>query len=76
MRNEHGVCLFKSPEISTDNVSPSQDTYLTVSYPYLHRIQHNDIYLEIPSDKAILLRYVTYVYIRSRKYPMPQGAGN
>ena len=74
--NEHDLRLFQSPKISTGNASPVQDTHLAAPYPQLHRIQHGDISQEIPSDKAMLLRYVAYVYIRSREYFTPQGARN
>lgn len=76
LKNEHDLHLFQSPEISTGNASPAQDTRLAVSYLQTHRTQHDDISLEIPGDKAMLLRYVAYVYIRSREYFTPQGARN
>jgi len=76
LKNEHDLHLFQSPEISTGNASPVQDTHLEVSYLLPHRTQRDDISLEIPGDKAMLLRYVAYVYIRSREYFTPQGARN
>lgn len=76
LKNEHDLHLFQSPEISTGNASPAQDTLLAVSYLLPHRTQRDDILLEISGDKAMLLRYVSYVYIRSREYFTPQGAGN
>jgi hypothetical protein len=59
LKNEHGLRLFQSPEISTGNASPAQDTHLTVSYLQHHRTQHDDISPEIPGDKATLLRYAS-----------------
>lgn len=76
LKNEHDLRLFQSPKISTDNASPLQDTHLAVSYLPPHRTQHVYISLEIPSSKAMVLRYVSYVYIRSHEYFTPQGARN
>ena len=67
LKNEHDLRLFQSPQISTDNASPAQDTHLAASYLQHHRTQLDDISPEIPGDKAMLLRYDAYVYIRSRE---------
>ena len=76
LKNEYDLHLFRSPEISTGNDSPVQDIHLEVSYLLPHRTQRDDISLEIPGDKAMLLRYDAYVNIRSREYFTPQGARN
>ena len=76
LKNEHDLRLFQSPEISTGSASPVQDKHLAVSYLQHHRTQLDDISPETPGDKATLLRYAAYVYIRSREYFTPQGARN
>ena len=76
LKNEHDLRLFQSPEISTGSASPVQDKHLAVSYLQHLRTQLDDISPEIPGDKATLLRYAAYVYIRSREYFTPQGARN
>ena len=75
LKNERDLHLSQSPEISTGNASPAQDTHLAVSYLQTHRTQHDDISLEIPGNKAMLLRYVAYVYIAHANILRPKGRG-
>ncbi|SOD21165.1 hypothetical protein SAMN06297164_3250 [Nitrosomonas ureae] len=68
--NDHDSPLFQSPKISTGSASPPQDTHFSASYLQSPRIQHEDISLEIRGVKAMLLRYIAYIHIRSCEYFM------
>ena len=65
--------VHSNRKISTDNAFPAKDKDLAMSNLLFYRTQCDDIFLETLSNKAMLLCYFAFDYIRLHKYFTPQG---